>query len=68
MTIFLDWSKLKAFADNKNRKPEKQKFFQGWVENIDGEGESAGSQHFLLFPQFFQNTFFKKWLKVRIVW
>ena len=25
------------------------------VENIEGKGENAGYQHFLLFPQFFQH-------------
>ena len=39
---FLDWSKLKGFADNKNE----------WVENIVEKGENAGNQHFLLFPLF----------------
>ena len=25
-------------------------------EKIAGKGENAGNQHFLLFPQFYQNT------------
>ena len=35
---------------------EKLKFVMGWVENIMGKGENAGSQHFLLFPQCFQKA------------
>ena len=26
------------------------------VENIEGKGENAGNQHFLLFPQYFQKV------------
>ena len=46
----LDWSKLKAFADNKIDVTKKLKFALGMVENIVGKGENAGYQHFLLFP------------------
>ena len=28
----------------------------GTVENIEGKGENAGYQHFLFFPQCFQNA------------
>ena len=28
------------------------------VENIVGKGENAGYQHFLLFPQYFENVYF----------
>ena len=38
------------------------------VENIEGKGENAGYQHFLLFPQYFQKTSFSGSLKVRIAW
>ena len=38
------------------------------VENIVGKGESAGYQHFLLFPQCFQKRYFSGWLNVEIVW
>ena len=55
-TKFLDKSKLKAFADNKINGTQKLKFRLGRVENIVGKGENAGYQHFLLFPQYFQNT------------
>ena len=27
------------------------------IENIEGKGENAGNQHFLLFPQCFQKAF-----------
>ena len=35
---FLDWSKLKAFADEKSNVDEKFKFVLGRVENIVGKG------------------------------
>ena len=54
---YLDWSKLKGFADNKMNVTEKLKFVLGRVENIVGKGENAGIQHFLLFPQCFQKFF-----------
>ena len=38
------------------------------VENIVGKGENPGDQHFLLFPQCFQNFSLTEWLKVGIVW
>ena len=47
---FLDWSKLKALADDKINVTEKLKFVLGRVENILGKGENAGYQHFLFFP------------------
>ena len=50
----LDWSKLKAYADDKINVTEKLKFVLGSVENIVGKGENAGYQHFLIFPQCFQ--------------
>ena len=53
---FLEWSKLKAFADNKIN--EKKKVCLGWVKNIVAKGENAGNQHFLPFPQCFQKASF----------
>ena len=53
----LDWSKLKAFADDKINVNQKLKFDMGRVENTVGKGENAGYQHFLLFPQCFQRPF-----------
>ena len=60
-----DWSKLKAFADDKIDVPKKLKFVLGRVENIEGKGENAGNQHFLLFPQCFQKRFFLRVVKSR---
>ena len=65
---FLDWSKFKAFADDKINLTLKHKFCLGWIENIVGKGEIAGYQHFLLFPQCFQKVSFSGSLKVGIVW
>ena len=45
----LDWSKLKAFTDDKINLTEKLKFVSGRVEKIVGKEENAGYQHFLLF-------------------
>ena len=38
------------------------------VENIEGRGENAGYQHFLLFPQCFQKHSFSVSLKLLIDW
>ena len=64
----LDWSKLKAFADDKLNVTKELKFVLGREENIVGKGESAGNQHFLLFPQCFQKVSFTEVLKVGILW
>ena len=64
----LDWSKLKALADDKINVTEKLKFVLRRVENMVGKGENAGYQHFLLFPQCFQKASFQGSLKVGIVW
>ena len=64
----LDWSKLKAFADDTINVTQKFKFVLGRVENIVGKGENAAHCHFLLFPQCFQKTTFSGSLKVGIVW
>ena len=40
----LDWSNLKAFADNKIKVTEKMKFVLEMIENIVGKGENAGHQ------------------------
>ena len=49
-----DWSKMRAFADDKVNAIEKLKFVLERVKNIVGKGENAGNQHFLHFPQCFQ--------------
>ena len=38
----LDWSELKAFADEKLNVAENLKFILWMVENIVGKGENAG--------------------------
>ena len=55
----LDWSKLKAFADDKiNVNKKKLKFDLLRIENILGKEENADNQQFLLFPQCFQKASF----------
>ena len=51
----LDASKLKALPDYIINFAETFKFNLEIVENIIEKGENADYQHFLLFPQFFQN-------------
>ena len=63
-----NYSKLKAFADDKTKVTEKLKFVLGRTENIVGKGGNAGDQHFLLFPQYFQKASFSRPLNVGIVW
>ena len=63
-----DWSKLKAFADDKIDVTKTLKFGLGRVENIVGKGENDGYLHFFLFPQYFQKAFYTGSLKVLIVW
>ena len=55
----LDLSKLKAFAEDKIKVTEKMKFALEMTENIVGKGGNADYQHFLLFPQYFQDFIFK---------
>ena len=57
--IFLDWSKLKAFADNKINVNKNLKFVLERIENIVGKGENAGYQHFLLSHYVFKRIFFQ---------
>ena len=61
----LDWSKLKAFADDKINVSENLKFVLGRVENIVGKGENDGYQHFLFFPTMFSKRFFPRVVKSR---
>ena len=55
--MYLEWSKLKTFADDKMSVAQKLKFVYGKVENIVGKGENAGYQHFLLFSNIFGSPF-----------
>ena len=59
----LDWSKFKAFADDKIHVAEIMIYLFDREENIMGKGENAGYQHFLLFPQCFQKAFLNVLLK-----
>ena len=63
-----DWSKLKAFPDEKINMTEKLKYVLGRLENTVGKGENAGNQHFLFFLQCFQKASYTGPLKVVIVW
>ena len=65
---FLDWSKLKAFVDDKIDVTENLKSVLGRVENIVGKGTNAGYQHFLLFLQCFQKATITVSLEVGAVW
>ena len=60
----LDWSKLKAFADDKINVAEMMISLSDMVENIVGKGENAGYQYFLLCPQCFQMPSLSGSLKV----
>ena len=64
----LDWSKLKAFADDKSSVTQNIKAVFYRIENIVGKEENAGNQHFLLFPQCFQKAVSSSASKVIIVW
>ena len=64
----IDWSKSKAFADDKINVIQKLKFLLNMIENIVGKGENAGYQHFLLFPQCFLHSSLSASLRVEIRW
>ena len=64
----LDFSKMKALADDKIIVADKLKFVLGRVENIVGKEENAFYQHFLHFQKCFQKAYFSRLLKVGIVW
>ena len=53
----LDWSKLKAFADDNMHFNENLKLVMGRIENIVGKRENVGYQHFFPFPTMFSNAF-----------
>ena len=63
-------SKLKAFADDIMHVyfiENIANFLCERLENIAGKGENAGYQHFLLFPQCFQNVSSFRSLKLGIL-
>ena len=65
---FLDLTKFKAFTDNKLNVARIMISVSDRVENIVEKGESAGYQHFHLFPQCFQRACRPGLFKVQIVW
>ena len=60
---FLDWSKLKAVADDISNVPEKLKFVLGRVENIVGKEENAGLPAFSPFSTMFSKAFIYRVVK-----
>ena len=60
--------KLKAFADDKLNVTQNAEVVFHRIENIVGKEETAGYQHFLLFPQCFQTAFSSSVSKVVTVW
>ena len=54
----LDWSKLKAFADDVLNLAEMMVIIHKSLENLVGKGENAGYQHFPHFPRGFQRAFY----------
>ena len=53
ITFFFEWTKFKAFADDKLNVAKIMISVFDRVENIVGKGENAGYQYFLLLPQCF---------------
>ena len=51
----LEWSKLKAFANNENNCGLKIEFCFGKIRKIVRKGENAGYQHFLLSHNVFKS-------------
>ena len=64
----LDWTKFKAFANDKLNVAKIMISVLDRAENIVGKGDNAGYQHFLCFQQCFQIASILGLLKVRIVW
>ena len=64
----LDWTKLKALADDKFNGAKMIIFLLDRLENIVGKGENVGYHHFLFFLQCFQKAVSPGSLKVGIVW
>ena len=60
--------KFKAFADDKLNIAKIVISFFDRIEHLVGKGESVSYQHFLLFPQCFQNAYLPGSFKVGIVW
>ena len=54
----MDLSIWKVFADEKIKMAKNLKFAYEGVEKNVGKGENAGYQHFVLFPQCSQRSYF----------
>ena len=65
---FLDWSKLKEFADDNFSFDENGRKLSKREENTVGKGEIACYEQFLLFQLCFQNACFPGASKGVIVW
>ena len=61
----LDWSKLKAFADDEINVINKLKFVSERIESILGKRENAGYEHFLLFGKCLSEASFLRVVKSR---
>ena len=59
---------MKAFAEDKINVTLMILFVYDREKNITGKGENAGCQHFLFFPQCFENASFPDAPKGVIVW
>ena len=59
MTHFQTVPNRKQYADDEINVTQNLKFVFERVENMVGKGENAGYQHFLLFPQCFQESSFE---------
>ena len=57
-------TKMKAFADDRRNEAQMMISVFDRVVNIVGKGENAGYQHFILFPQSFQEASYTGSLKV----
>ena len=63
----LDWSKLKAPADDKVNVREKSKFVFRRKENIVEKGENAGISIFSYSHNVSKNVFFKVWIMCKVL-
>ena len=62
---YLDWSKLKAFADDKSNVAEKLKFVLGKVEKHCGKRRKCWLPAFSPFPTMFSKEFYFRVVKSR---
>ena len=62
---FLDWLKLKSFADDKINVTEKQKFFYGMIGKHYGKRRKCWLPALFPFPTMFSKAFFHRVVKSR---